>query len=372
MTCPKCKKDSPVQAVFCMYCGSPMSAPVRHRTRRGNGLGTAYKDSGRGNWIAEITVGYTADGKRKSRRKYGFPTKKAALEALHDLVNAPDSPKPVTLTEYYDSWLASDAPKLSSSKQIAYKIAWKRLEALHSVPVSKLSVILLRDAVNEQCDTFYPARDCKSLLSHLCKLAIADGQLQSNPSQYITLPELSESKRVAWTSQDLAIMWRDHANGIPMASYLLLMTYTGMMPGELWSCRKSMIHWDEHTIVGAGLKTDVRKAVPIVLADIVIPVLRTVCGFTPDEPDQCLADQIRSEFYESYHKYLQQSGLPDRPMYTCRHTTATALAVGTDVSPSIIQQVMRHAKFTTTERYIHPDVSDALNAVNKLNGSPAE
>ena len=53
------------------------------------------------------------------------------------------------------------------------------------------------------------------------------------------------------------------------------------------------------------------------------------------------------------------------PPYSCRHTTATALALG-NIAPSVIQEVMRHTKFATTQRYIHPDTTSALAAVNQL------
>lgn len=55
----------------------------------------------------------------------------------------------------------------------------------------------------------------------------------------------------------------------------------------------------------------------------------------------------------------------DLPPYSCRHSTATALAMQ-NIAPSIIQKVMRHAKFSTTQSYIHVDVSPMLEAVNRL------
>ena len=37
-----------------------------------------------------------------------------------------------------------------------------------------------------------------------------------------------------------------------------------------------------------------------------------------------------------------------------------------NIATSVIQTVMRHAKFSTTQRYIHPDRSAALAAVNQM------
>lgn len=73
----------------------------------------------------------------------------------------------------------------------------------------------------------------------------------------------------------------------------------------------------------------------------------------------------KTTFYEEYHIFTKKYGIRDLPMYSCRHTTATALALA-EVVPSVIQKVMRHAKFSTTQKYIHPDTKDALDAINKL------
>ena len=45
--------------------------------------------------------------------------------------------------------------------------------------------------------------------------------------------------------------------------------------------------------------------------------------------------------------------------------TQKALALG-NIAPSVIQTAMRHAKFSTTQRYIHPDRSAAMAAVNQM------
>ena len=37
-----------------------------------------------------------------------------------------------------------------------------------------------------------------------------------------------------------------------------------------------------------------------------------------------------------------------------------------NIAPSIIQEVMRHTKFATTQRYIHPDTAATHAAVNTL------
>jgi integrase len=205
------------------------------------------------------------------------------------------------------------------------------------------------------------------LLSKILTLAIADQRLTVNMAEYITLPKLDESEREAWSDEELKIIWSAFEQDDVVAAYLLLMIYTGMMPGELDICTRKMIHLDERKIIGAGIKTEIRKKeAPLVIADFLIPVIEKILTYTSNEEDQRILYTDRWSFYDAYHAFTAAQGIRDLPMYSCRHTTATALAVGTDVAPSIIQKIMRHAKFTTTQRYIHPDSSDAIAGINKL------
>ena len=78
---------------------------------------------------------------------------------------------------------------------------------------------------------------------------------------------------------------------------------------------------------------------------------------------QALRIDVNSEF-EVLYAFLEKLPGVLKP-YSCRHTTATALALG-NIAPSVIQEVMRHTKFSTTQRYIHPDMTAAHAAVNAM------
>lgn len=333
-----------------------------YRRMRGNGQGTAYK-RGR-TWTASVTIGWH-DGKPIKRTKGGFPTKRQALEHCAVLFRRPEQ-KEYSLLHYWEIWSESALVKLSKSKQTAYRIAWRKLADVHGVPPGRLTVGDLQDILRSKAPTFYPARDIKSLLAALYRLAIADQCASVDLSKYLVLPELEEGEPNPFREDELTLIWHAYASGDRVAAYVLLMIYTGMMPGELCICTRKMIDLDSQQIVGAGIKTKTRKQQPMVIADFLLPVVCSILSSTPCEDDARILYTDRWTFYDDYHAFCRRIGIRDLPMYSCRHTTATALAVGANVAPSIIQKIMRHAKFSTTQRYIHPDSSDALAGINLL------
>ena len=52
--------------------------------------------------------------------------------------------------------------------------------------------------------------------------------------------------------------------------------------------------------------------------------------------------------------------------YSCRHTTATALAITEGIAPQTIKKVMRWSTTRMLDRYAHPTQNDALAAVDTI------
>lgn len=204
----------------------------------------------------------------------------------------------------------------------------------------------------------------KTVLNTLLNFAVAEQWIQTNLAEFITLPELDEKEMEPFTEIELHRLWDAYGKGEAFVGFILLMIYSGMMPGELFLFKKSMVDWEACEIRGCGLKTKKRKETPIVFPEIIAPVLLELCQQSKSRVGNVLC-MNRDNFYKEYHSTLQRVGVRDLPPYSCRHTTATALALG-NIAPSVIQEVMRHTKFTTTQRYIHPDTAAAHEAINHL------
>ena len=363
MECKKCKLDIPKNSVFCCFCGAKQVADPRRSNKRGNGLGSAIK---RGNtWTAIWTVGFAVDnGKLQQKRKTkgGFRTKKEALAYAANPES--DAVKAPTLSEYWAAYEKSDFLYLGKSKQTAFSIAWKKLSDLAYREVSSITIAELQETVDKKAPTYYPAKDMKTILSHLYKRAVAEGNARTNLSEFIRLPTLEEKEQQPFTELELRKLWDAYGSGDHNVGFILLMIYTGMMPGELLQLTTDAIDWKAQQISGIGLKTKTRKKNAIVFPDMLVAVLSDLCERSASRKGYVVG-MNKDRFYKEYYAALERAGVRPLPPYSCRHTTATALALG-NIAPSVIQQVMRHAKFATTQRYIHPDRASALAAVNTL------
>jgi integrase len=313
-----------------------------------------------------VVQGYVVgnDGKMKTVRttKGGFRTKKEAMEYLPTLRNAPTRKVPTLLDLWGIFQTSKKYLKLSDSRKEKYEIAWKKLESLWFWKIDDLTTFDLQNAVDSNADTYYTARDLKNLLSKLYQLALPDEFVKLNLSEFIELPDLKAKEQQPFTSAEIALLWTDYTAGNWWTGYILLMIYTGMMPGELLDARKEHIDWEGRQIVGAGKKTDKRRQTPIVLADFILPVLADLCEHTAGDK---LIKVNKDNFYEIYYATLERAGCRRLTPYSCRHTAATTLALE-NIPPSVIQQIMRHAKFSTTEKYIHVSIDPMLEAVNRL------
>lgn len=357
MICRYCHKNAP-DGLYCIFCGRRQDVP-RSSHKRGNGQGTAYK---RGKTWTGVRAGYqfTDDEglHRKRQTKGGFATKKEALEwASTNTFLETHSPKMIELWELYET---NDLPKLSKSKQTAYKIARKRLEPLMGTQIHLLTLEALQQAINA-AKTYYPARDCKTVLSQLYKKALAsnNGLVTKNLSDYVTLPHLEETEAKPFTAEELKAFWDLYDKGDYFVGYILLMCYSGMMPAELLSCKKSMIDKDKCEIFGCGAKTKSRKKSAIVYPEILRPVVESLLK---SKGEKLLAIN-KDNFYIEFYDCLERAKVRKLPPYSCRHTYGTE-AVKLGVHPAVVQKMLRHSNQRTQERYTHLTSEEAHEAVN--------
>ena len=191
---------------------------------------------------------------------------------------------------------------------------------------------------------------------------MADGYVPTNLASFIVVPQNEEKEPEAFTSEEVQKIWKSYGEGNTFLGYVLLMIYSGMMPAELLACKTDMVDLEKCEIFGCGKKTKKRKKEsPIVFASAITPVVENLIANAHDGALCCWTPRwFRIKYYEA----ISDAGVrPLRP-YACRHTTATALAE-LGVSAPIIQEVMRHMKITTTQKYIHLSSNNAHAGIDR-------
>lgn len=374
MNCTKCFKELSEQYTYCPHCGKNLSQSTRanKKHKRGNGQGSIYK---RGQtWTINITTELvpTKGGKIKQKRvtKGGFAKKIDALEYMHILKAQIEERERLksapTLDILHEQYLLSQKyVSIGKTTKDAYAYAWERIKkvGLINKSIESLTILDLQSVVDTQTNSFDPASDVKALLSHLYNSALKQQLVSENLSKYLTLPPRPKSKQKEFLPDEIKQFWHAFSSGYTFAGFPLLMIYTGMMPIELMNLEFSMIDWEKKEIIGCGKKTEERKTKSIILADAIIPVLQTLCEKSTSISH--VLDLSRDQFYLRFKNLCTEIGVRQLPPYSCRHTCATELD-RLNISPSTIQEIMRHAEFSTTTNYIHKSTQDAHNAVNKI------
>ena len=369
MICTKCKQEIVQGAIFCPWCGKKQTATKKGRTKsRGNGTGTAFK---RGStWTAQVVYDrvIVADDKplkKLTRSKGGFKTREEALRYCPILLNGPQKEVLAPpLSHYWDTYKEGAYAALSASKQQAYRTAWKKLDKISATRIDQLTVSDLQKLVSEKCTSYYTTRDVRTLLINLFRIAAAEGYANKDIPTFIQLPSLEETEQTPFSETEQMALWKLYESGDIRAAAPLLMIYTGMMPGEAMRLRVDQIDLEGHRIRGAGMKTKVRKQTDIVLAKAIIPLVQDLIDHAQESG--YIWKRIEDEWYANYYAALEAAGCRRLPPYSCRHTTATALAITKNVAPETVKKVMRWSTARMLDRYAHPDQKDALKAVNRI------
>lgn len=365
MICRKCKEEIPDGSKFCLECGAKQEI-IHTPRRRGNGTGTVYKRPC-GTWAAEVTLGYFfKDGirKRKMKRKCGFKTKKEAILFLETLRIDREAPKIITMSELWESY--SGSWELSKSKQVAYRIAWKKVAGeIGWRAVDSFTVDELQDLVDTSAPSFYTRKDIKSVLSNLYKIAVRDDYTDKNKADFIKLPKLITSEREIFSDDDIKALWQDF--GIkkePITAQMLTMLYTGMRPIELMNITSDNVMLDAHYMTG-GAKTEKGKRRKIIIPDKLIPVIEYMLSNVGKTKK--IAYYNRDwDFYETWKAKRQDLCLRETlTPYCCRHTYVTNVTK-LGVSPAMLQELVGHEDYETTLMYTHLSVEDRLKEVNRL------
>lgn len=377
MICRRCKKTIEDGSNFCNYCGAKQ---VYEKTtkKRGNGQGSVYKLPN-GQWMVEVTLGYDEvfdNGeikiKRKRVRKTGFETKKEALAYIPQLQQGvPETDKNIKFKDLYKKWIDSHDARVSKSTIDCYKSAYKYFVPLYYVEVAKIRTEHLQKCIDDCPRGRRTKENMKAVGTCMFRLAMQLDIVDRNYAEYVYIAKEQKSERLAFSHDQLKLMW-DNVDNVPNLKYILVLCYTGMRLGEMLSAKTSNYHPEEGYFV-TGSKTDAGKDRSITISPKILPYFGDFgVGeylFFPDKKP--LSEKKFREVI--YYPALRAIGIDETDkdgshLYTphcCRHTFAT-LMKNVDAPATDKQKLIGHSKFEMTAKYTHTDIESLRRITDNL------
>ena len=361
MSCRKCNRETPPDALYCPYCGVSLN-PIKYtrKTRtRPNGAGTAFK---RGKtWMSRVVIGWkAADGIRSVpiyRSKGGFQTKREALAYCETLKKGPKNVCKLSMQDIYALWLPTHENRVGRDTMNCYKAAWKYFKPLYHLPFADIDLDDLQECLDECPRGRRTKENMKALAGLLMKYAIPRHQTDMNYAEYLHTGNGAKGTRPAFTREQIEMI-NIQIGSTPHAEDVYCLIYTGMRPSELFALTKG--DYNDGVLYG-GIKTEAGKdrAVPV-SPKITRIIENKLCGeseylFPKDDGTQMSAKYFRDNYF---YPVLAAAGIqpmptPKRPAYyvpySCRHTFANLLkdAPGSDKDKA---GIIGHEDYKTTKR----------------------
>ena len=355
---------------------------------RGNGQGTAILSKNKKSWTAVVTIrSEIKDGKYRliRKKKSGFPTKRAALEACALLAAQANAPKEkrarYTLKEVYAMWEAYYSPRVDESTMVCYSSAYKHFSEIHDIYID-----LIEPENLQSCMDACPAgkrthQNMKVTAGLIWAYAVDHKIIDRDITRNLFIGKLESKQRESLTDKEVDI-FKQSIGKERYAEYVYCLCYLGFRPGELLELKKSALHSKEidnktvYYLVG-GKKTQAGRnrmvIVPAQILDIVLSRLY-VPGtdylfpqyvFSRKKPYKFLMfKEMSDEFLrDAFKKIANKHGIKDTKVpYSARHTYADKLgkAEGSDKDKA---KLIGHTDFKfTQDKYMSTDIA-GLNAV---------
>lgn len=361
---------------LCPWCGTRQQPAERRRARRTPGTGSIYKASGRRKkpWTAEairegvrVNLGY-------------FSEKREAEDALAKFRESSTSVTGwgMTVKEAFDAWSMSHFQSLTSAGIGGYKDAWKRFgAACGGMKMRKLKTVHIQQVLDSAAVTNPKTGESrplsksgkekiKQLASQLCQWAMQQDIIAKNYAEFVRITAPPEKEREISTDLDIArLKTNDQDDTTRM---ILTLIYSGMRINEFLGMRIENVHLESGYIIG-GEKTEAERNREIPIHRQVRPYIAEWIRRANDGQELLLVNSaggmIRDDNWRDrkYYPKLDELGISRKSPHSTRRTFAT-LSRRAGMREEVLQRILGHAKFSTTDLYIKKETADLLDAIN--------
>lgn len=354
MNCIKCGEALPQGALFCPACGKRQTKIPRKSAKRPNGSGTVYRLQGRRSrpWVAaknKVIVGY-------------YPTKKDAVDALERLSGQSLTERyNMTFAQVFEAWSAEHYPEVGPKGVEAYNRAFDVFAPLHDKLFRSLRTADFQAVLDPHMTKSHSTvNKYKQLITQMSSWAIREEMISTNFAKFVRLPENVKKEKEIFSDAEIQKL---EADGSDAAKIVLMLLYTGMRIGELFSLPLSDYH--ESYVVG-GEKTEAGR-------NRIIPIRPEGKQYFAYFAKQATGELLLSGYdgqkvpanfrRRDYYPLLDRLGIERKTPHATRHTYASR-AVKEGLPPEMLQKILGHADYSTTANiYTHIDAQTLVDAV---------
>ncbi len=220
-------------------------------------------------------------------------------------------------------------------------------------------------------------------LKRLYKWGAAEDLVPKDPFAKLAIPPCGQRERVLTRGEFRRLYL---VSSRAFRRLLFVQSHTIARPGEIRELTWGQIDWTNRVIVllkykGQKKRRDKLKARPIPLDRPVLRLLRNMHrkSADPSASGRVFAsprygkpwtpNSVRCAMRTARKRAGLDGGGERVVCYTLRHTGATnAIRGGVDLKH--VSEVMGHARSSTTERYVHLNTADVVNAIDRISARP--
>lgn len=319
-------------------------------------------------------IGYRGWCSVAGRKRYG-PMRRDALKAQEDALAMRDAddkgPRQlVTLERAHESFL-KDLAGVRQPGTLAFYTGqfnavcrWIRPELrLHQITPSVLQAMIVDARREYSARTLSHYRRYLHRLIEWCRKPQRAWWVGDNPVNLASWPEARANRPDVLTEPELAAHLAKAADS-PHYPLLVFMAYTGLRRAEVARLTAADVDLERGTFWVRGKVLD--EAAPITpqirtaIAQLVAGAYRD--GHLVEGKNETRRVQRIDRIFRSW---AEQTGDRRCHPHALRHTLATNL-IRRGVTAGTVQRVLRHASYTTTQRYVNLVADDVHTAVGQL------
>ena len=348
-----------------------------------------YKKRKDGRYATNITIGYTADGKRKQKKIYGKTIRElednvAEVRARLNKGIVIDD-EGLTVREWAEKWLRLYKPDVSYNTMQSYRATINHInKALGDIRLSTLKTSHVQELINSLISEGKPAVAGKVKLAcgQLVKQAIANELIYKDIMLGVVLPSTPKTQKRALTdTEKLAVINADL--DAKSRVYIDILLYTGLRRGEALALTVDDIDLEQgqiqvnKTVIFAGNKSNIKNSPKTSAGNRVVPMpgvlveeLRRYIGTLGGAYvfPMSTGDPMSRASFVKFWRRIQKKILANCNItpHMLRHTYATTLYYsGVDIKTA--QYLLGHTNISVTmDIYTHLDGQQIQNTAEKL------